>query len=60
MALDEYNKAVELAEGLSAADPTRLSLLLNYSVFCYETVGQRDQAIEIANQSYEDAISDID
>ena len=42
MALDEYNKAVELAEGLSAADPTRLSLLLNYSVFCYETVGQRD------------------
>eukprot|EP00347_Sterkiella_histriomuscorum_P003582 403363735 len=60
MALDEYNKGIELAEQLSPADPTRLSLLLNYSVFCYETVGQKDQAIEIANQSLEDAIQDID
>ena len=39
MALDSYNKGIELAEGLPAADPTRLSLLLNYSVFCYENVG---------------------
>jgi len=39
MALDSYNKGIELAEQLSPADPTRLSLLLNYSVFCYENVG---------------------
>lgn len=42
MALDSYNKGIELAEQLSPADPTRLSLLLNYSVFCYENVGQKE------------------
>lgn len=39
-ALDSYNKATERAEegGLSAADPTRLALLLNFAVFCHETL----------------------
>lgn len=37
-ALDSYNKAIEKAEELSPADPTRLSLLLNFSVFCYENI----------------------
>ena len=37
-ALDSYNKAIENAEELSPADPTRLSLLLNFSVFCYENI----------------------
>jgi hypothetical protein len=47
--LEAYNKGIEKAENLSPADPTRLSLLLNYAVFCYENLEQRDQAIEIAN-----------
>lgn len=37
-ALDCYNKAIEKAEEMSAADPTKLSLLLNYAVFCYENL----------------------
>ena len=37
-ALDSYNKAIEKAEELSPADPTRLSLLLNFAVFCYENL----------------------
>lgn len=37
-ALDSYNKAIEQAENLSPADPTRLSLLLNFAVFCYENL----------------------
>lgn len=36
--LDCYNKGIEKAEELSPADPTRLSLLLNFSVFCYENI----------------------
>ena len=39
-ALDCYNKATERAEEvtLSPADPTRLALLLNFAVFCHETI----------------------
>lgn len=37
-ALDCYNKGIEKADNLSPADPTRLSLLLNFSVFCYENL----------------------
>jgi 14-3-3 protein epsilon len=39
-ALDSYNKATERAEegGISAADPTKLALLLNFAVFCHETL----------------------
>lgn len=39
-ALDSYNKAIERAEEgpLSPADPTRLALLLNFAVFCHETI----------------------
>jgi len=38
--LDCYNKAAERMEdgGLSPADPTRLAFLLNFSVFCHETM----------------------
>ena len=59
-ALDCYNKGIEKAEQLSPADPTRLSLLLNFAVFCYENIDQKEQAVEMANQAYEDALSDID
>lgn len=39
-ALDCYNKATERSEegNLSPADPTRLALLLNFAVFCHETL----------------------
>ena len=39
-ALESYNKATERAEegGLTAAEPTRLALLLNFAVFCHETL----------------------
>ena len=39
-ALDSYNKATEKAEegGLAAAEPTRLALLLNFAVFCHESL----------------------
>lgn len=43
-ALDSYNKAVERADesGLSSTEPTRLALLLNFSVFCHENLGQKE------------------
>jgi tetratricopeptide (TPR) repeat protein len=59
-ALDSYNKATEKADQLSAADPTRLSLILNFSVFCYENLDQKEQAIEMAESAFEGAVQEID
>ena len=36
--LKSYNEGIELAEQLPAGDPTRLSLQLNFSIFCFETL----------------------
>ena len=59
--LDCYNRASERAEeaGLSPADPTRLALLLNFAVFCHETLQQRDQARQMASEAYEQAMLEI-
>lgn len=60
-ALDSYNKALEKVEesGMNAADPTKLGLLLNFSVFCHETIDQKDQALEMATGAYEEALAEI-
>lgn len=60
-ALDSYNRATERADSgnLSPADPTRLSLLLNFAVFCHETLHQKDQAIQMATQAYEEGTGDL-
>jgi len=34
--LKSYNEGIELAEEMQPGDPTRLSLQLNFSIFCYE------------------------
>lgn len=59
--LDCYNKATERAEegGLSPADPTRLALLLNFAVFCHETIQQKEQALQMASEAYEQAMLEI-
>jgi len=47
-ALNSYNQSIQIAEKLQPADPIRLSLYLNFSVYCYEIHDQKDKAIEIA------------
>jgi hypothetical protein len=37
-----YNEGIELAEHLPPGDPTRLSLQLNFSIFCYEWIDEQD------------------
>ena len=59
-ALNSYNDGIEKADQLSSADPTRLSLQLNFAVFCFENLQEKEQAITMASQAFEDAISDID
>ena len=62
-ALKCYNQAIQLADKLSPADPVRLSLYLNFSVYCFEIYGsqeQKEQAVEIAKQGIETAEEDLE
>ena len=45
--------------GLSPADPTRVAFLLNFSVFCHETMQQKEQALQMATEAYESAMLEI-
>ena len=38
-ALNSYNSAIQIANELSPADPVRLSLYLNFSVYYYDIYG---------------------
>mmetsp|Transcript_52935 Transcript_52935/g.133146 ORF Transcript_52935/g.133146 Transcript_52935/m.133146 type:complete len:258 (+) Transcript_52935:162-935(+) len=56
-----YKAASELAnEKLAPTNPIRLGLGLNFSVFNYEILHSPEEAIRLAKQAFEDAISQID
>ncbi|KAI6654247.1 14-3-3 protein [Oopsacas minuta] len=58
---DCYSKAWATAsKELSATDPIRLGLVLNYSVFHFEIMNESEEACKLAKQSFEEAKSGID
>jgi len=60
-ASEAYKAAVNLAkEALEETDPTRLGLMLNYSVFNYEVLKNRDQACTLAKTAFDAAIAKLD
>jgi len=62
-AAEAYGKAVALAEaqgGLEETDPTRLGLMLNYSVFNYEVLKNKDEACKLAKAAFDAAIAKLD
>lgn len=49
-----YLYAKELAENnLSAYHPVRVGIMLNYSVFCFNSKSKADNALKIAKQAYQ-------
>ena len=52
--------ASEVAQGLKTTHPIRLGLALNYSVFYYEIIENRDKACRLAKNAFDDAIADLD
>lgn len=44
---------------LSHADPTRLALLLNFSVFLHENLSNKEQALEMASKTHENALIEL-
>jgi len=59
-ATSSYNSATEKALMLPTTSSVRLGLALNVSVFYYEVLGAADAARDLAKQTYESAMQDID
>jgi len=58
---DAYATATVIAEKeLAATHPIRLGLALNYSVFFYEILNKRFDAIRLAKQAFDEAIAVLD
>ncbi len=56
-----YHKAYELAENeLIISNPLRLGVALNFSVFCYEIANQKEEAVEIAKNAFEESMKILD
>ena len=55
-----YQEAYDTAGGLSAAHPIRLGLALNFSVFHYEILEDKESACTMAKESFDNAISELD
>jgi len=59
-ALNTYKEATELAEKLQCTHPTRLGLALNFSVFYYEILEDKQTAIKIASDIFDVAINQLE
>lgn len=60
-AYNAYKAATESAEQqLKTTHPIRLGLALNYSVFHYEVKNDRTKACQLAKETFDSAIADID
>jgi len=60
-AAQNYKDAYELAkEKLPETHPTRLGLVLNYSVCCYEIMDKKEEACQLAKEAFDSAIEKLD
>ena len=62
-ALTAYKEATDIVygdNGLDSTHPIRLGLILNFSVFFYEILGEKIKAIFLAREAFEEAIVKID
>mmetsp|Transcript_28990 Transcript_28990/g.5243 ORF Transcript_28990/g.5243 Transcript_28990/m.5243 type:complete len:85 (-) Transcript_28990:108-362(-) len=55
-----YQRAQEAAESLAPANPNKLGLALNYSVFHYEVLKDQQSACQLAQSTFDSALSTLD
>jgi 14-3-3 protein epsilon len=56
-----YDSAIAIATAeLTKADPAYLGLTLNYSVFLYEIIGKKQEAIDLADKAFKEAVDGLD
>merc|ERR1711939_1188876 len=59
-AKDYYQKAMDASTALNPTHPTRLGLVLNYSVFLFDILGDTEKAIRVSNKAFDDAVDKVD
>ena len=59
-ALESYEQAQHYAQNLDPCNPTLLGLGLSYSVFKYDVMGNIKEAVELAEETLKNALSNID
>ena len=60
-ARESYERALEIAsKDLSATNPLRLGLALNFSVFYYEIIDEKEKACVLAKKAFDAAIEKIE
>ena len=56
-----YDEAMQIAnQHMAATHPNRLGLALNFSVFYYEILNSPDQACQLAQKAFDEAINELD
>jgi 14-3-3 protein epsilon len=56
-----YENAMEIAKSqIPPSRPASLGLILNYSVFLYEIIGQKQEAIDLAQKTYNESSMTVD
>jgi len=59
-ARQSYDDAMEAAKGLSATNPIRLGLALNFSVFYYEILNKPKEACKLAKKAFDTAVGELE
>jgi len=59
-AAEAYKRAHEKSKNLVTTNPIRLGLALNFSVFYYEILDKKEDATQLAQQAFDDAIDQLD
>ena len=59
-ALEGYTNADNHCKSLNACNPIKIGLALNFSVFHYEVMSDREKACEIGEKALTDALEKID
>jgi hypothetical protein len=58
--VEYYLKAQAVMDNLAATHPTRLGLILNFSVCYYEILGEKQKACDLAKTAFDQAIAQLD
>lgn len=57
---ETYAQGYKISESLPISNPIRLGLALNYSVLYYEVILNKEEAVSIAKQAYDESMKIID
>lgn len=55
-----YRAGMEHAQELPAVHPVRLGLVLNFSVFYFEIMNEREEGCKMARQAFDEAVAGLD